>query len=90
MDTNLIKLTTLSKVLQELEAGNIVILEEYEKTYKRNVMVRLKDGITYTSYDAETSDVSWSGRYWSLEHIPLNAFTLYTVYKIGVDTDVNK
>lgn len=90
MDNNLVELNTLSEVLQELEAGNIVILAEYEKTYKRNVMVRLKDGITYTSYDAETSDVSWSGRYWRLEHVPLNAFTLYTVYKLDVDTHVNR
>lgn len=67
--------------IEALLDGKVVIIKQYERTYKGDVLLRLgENGLTYISYDTSMENLSWSGRMWAVNYVPIAVFTAYTCY----------
>lgn len=73
---------TFEESIQELLDGGIIVLQDYEKTRGKDVLVKLdtrKYAITKISHDANIMD--YEEPYWQIHNVSLNAISLHIAYK---------
>ena len=73
---------TLEESIDELFKGNVIVLQNYEKTRGKDILVRINDKkykVTEISHDANIFD--YEKPYWQIHNVSLNAISLHNVYK---------
>ena len=77
-----VKCLTLEESIDELFKGNVIVLQNYEKTRGKDILVRLNDKkykVTEISHDANIFE--YEKPYWQIHNVSLNAISLHNVYK---------
>lgn len=72
---------SLEEVWAHLQAGDYVVVERYEETRGKDVLVRLdkrRHTVTQISFDVEP--VAYGERYWAFHGVTINALSLNKVY----------
>ena len=73
---------TLEESIDELFKGNVIVLQNYEKTRGKDILVRINDKkykVTEISHDANIFE--YEKPYWQIHNVSLNAISLHNAYK---------
>lgn len=82
---------TLEESIAELFKGNVIVLQNYEKTRGKDILVRINDKkykVTEISHDANIFD--YEKPYWQIHNVSLNAISLHNTYKKDVYDNLKK
>lgn len=82
---------TLEESIEELFKGNVIVLQNYEKTRGKDILVRLNDKkykVTEISHDANIFE--YEEPYWQIHNVSLNAISLHNAYKKDVYDNLKK
>lgn len=77
-----VRCLTLEESIDELFKGNVIVLQNYEKTRGKDILVRINDKkfkVTEISHDANT--LEYEKPYWQIHNVSLNAISLHNAYK---------
>lgn len=88
VDIDIAKLTEVdikelapTEALQLLLEGKDLIVTNYEKTRRLDVLVRMRDWLTEISYDTKGFRTLTEEPYWLPYDVPVNVFSQYLVYE---------
>ena len=92
-DLNLVEVSclTLEESIDELFKGNVIVLQNYEKTRGKDILVRINDKkykVTEISHDSNIFE--YEKPYWQIHNVSLNAISLHNVYKKDVYDSLKK
>lgn len=82
---------TLEESIDELFKGNVIVLQNYEKTRGKDILVRINDKkykVTEISHDANIFE--YEKPYWQIHNVSLNAISLHNTYKKDVYDNLKK
>lgn len=82
---------TLEESIDELFKGNVIVLQNYEKTRGKDILVRINDKkykVTEISHDANIFE--YEKPYWQIHNVSLNAISLHNTYKKDVYDSLKK
>ena len=86
-----VRCLTLEESIDELFKGNVIVLQNYEKTRGKDILVRINDKkykVTEISHDSNIFE--YEKPYWQIHNVSLNAISLHNVYKKDVYDSLKK
>ena len=86
-----VRCLTLEESIDELFKGNVIVLQNYEKTRGKDILVRINDKkyqVTEISHDSNIFECEKP--YWQIHNVSLNAISLHNAYKKDVYDNLKK